>query len=188
MIVTVALLSGLCRPAQANDYALTIYTGKYSDDRLTQAMLSKPLDYMDSWIGVAALSQAFAFENPAHQWEIEGQVGKHWREQTHWEFNLLALYRWQRFPWSDRFDTSIAVGEGLSYATEVPPLEEASPTNVGATRLLNYIVIELTFAPPQAKNWSLVYRIHHRSGVYGIFNNVEGGSNVIAGGIKWRLR
>jgi hypothetical protein len=174
-------------PADAGNHALTLYGGRYSDDRLTQAVLSRPLDYMDSHLAVAALSREFAFESPAHQWEIEGQAGRHFGDQTHWEFNVLAIYRWQRFPWDRFVRTTAAVGEGVSYATRVPPLEVASPTNEGAARLLNYILIELTFAPPAETDWSLVFRIHHRSGVYGLFGDVDGGSNVIAGGIKWRF-
>jgi hypothetical protein len=173
--------------ADTDTHVLTFYAGRYSDDRLTQAVLSRPLDYMDSRLAVVALGREFDFENPSHQWEIEGQAGRHYGEQTHWEFNLLAIYRWQRFPWDRFVRTTAAVGEGLSYATRVPPLEEASPTNEGTARLLNYILVELTIAPPEETRWSLAFRIHHRSGVYGLFGGVDGGSNVIAGGIKWRF-
>jgi hypothetical protein len=169
------------------DRALTLYAGRYSDDRLTSALLSKSLDYMDSHLVVAAVSRAFEFDSPSHQWELEGQVGKHFGDQTHWELNGLAIYRWQRFPWNRLVRTTVAAGEGLSWATRVPPLEEASPTNEGAARLLNYILVEVTVAPPGDSDWSLVFRIHHRSGVFGLFEDVDGGSNIIAGGVKWRF-
>ena len=52
-------------------------------------------------------------------------------------------------------------------------------------RLLNYILGEMTVAPPQVKDWSLVVRVHHRSGVFGLFDGVEGGSNVIGAGVKF---
>ncbi len=184
----IALLALIVMPlrAVAGDHALTLYAGKYSDDRLGAVLVSKPIAFEDAWFAAAALSRAFAFRSPAHQWEIEGQAGKHFRGQTHWEINVLAIYRWQRFPWQHLLRTTIAIGDGLSYATRVPLLEEASDTNVGATKLLNYVLVEFTFAPPQVTDWSLVVRVHHRSGVYGLFNDVEGGSNVIAAGIKWR--
>jgi hypothetical protein len=169
----------------AADYALTIYKGKYSDNRLGDILLSKPADLMDSYLAVIAVSRAFPFDSKFHQWELEAQVGKHFRKQDHFEFNLLAIYRWKRFPWNRHLQTTVAIGDGLSYATIIPSLEASSTTNVGATRLLNYIMVETTFAPPQAKNWQLVVRVHHRSGVYGMFNDVEGGSNVMAAGIKF---
>jgi hypothetical protein len=169
----------------ASEFALTLYSGKYSDDRLGHVLLSKPVEFTDSYVAVAALSKIFTLESRSHQWEVEGQLGKHYDGQDHWEFNILALYRWQRFPWNHYLQTSVAIGDGLSYASETPPLEAQSTTNEGATRLLNYILVEFTFAPPQVDNWALVARVHHRSGVYGLFNDVEGGSNVLAAGVKF---
>jgi len=41
-------------------------------------------------------------------------------------------------------------------------------------------MVEMAAASPNVNDWSIVASIHHRSGVYGSFNNVEGGSNVVA--------
>lgn len=185
LIAVVVLLPATAVASEA--YALTVYSGKYSDDRLGDVLVSKPVHFMDSYLAVAAVSKIFPLASRSHQWELEGQLAKHYRGQSHWEFNALAIYRWQRFPWNPYLKTSIALGDGLSYATSTPPLEAASTTNVGATRLLNYILVEITYAPPQVKDWALVVRVHHRSGVYGLFNDVEGGSNVIGMGIKITL-
>lgn len=171
--------------SQADDsYALTLYLGKYSDDKLGHVLLSKPVDFYDSYLATVALSKAYQLQNPSHQWEIEAQLAKHYRSQDHLEFNLLAIYRWNRFPWNNHLRTTFAIGDGLSYASEIPKLEASSPSNVGATRLLNYIMVEMSVAPPFTEDWALVTRVHHRSGVYGLFNDVEGGSNVVAAGIK----
>lgn len=185
LLIWAVLASVLSPPSLADDY-LTLYRGKYSDNKLAHTLLSKPISYWDSYLNVIALGRGFEFESPLHQWELEAQLGKHQRGQDHWEFNLVAIYRINRFPWHRYLRTTAALGEGLSYADEVPPLEAASTTNVGATRLLNYILFETTFAPPQVEDWSLVVRVHHRSGVFGLFNDVEGGSNIIAAGIKLR--
>lgn len=171
--------------ATAEQIALTVYAGKYSDNRLGDVLLSKPVELIDSWLVAAAWSYANALENPRHQWEFEAQLAKHARGQSHWEVNALVVYRWKNFPWNQTLQTTLAVGEGLSYATETPLLEEASNTNVGAARLLNYILVEAAFAPPVVTDWSLVVRVHHRSGVFGLFDDVEGGSNIIAAGIKY---
>ncbi|ALP51943.1 hypothetical protein Tel_01650 [Candidatus Tenderia electrophaga] len=166
---------------------MALYVGKYSDDRLGDVLVSKPIDYLDSYMVTVALGRAFAFASPSHQWEWEAQLVKHFSRQHHWELNALVIYRWQRFPWHRVLRTTLALGDGLSYASEVPPLEAASHTNEGATRLLNYILVEMTAAPPQVTDWSLVVRVHHRSGVYGLFDDVEGGSNVIGVGIKFHF-
>lgn len=174
-------------PVQTNaaEYTITFYGGKYSDDRLGDVLVSKPVNFMDSYLAVFAFTKIFPLMSQSHQWELEGQLGKHFRGQNHWEFNAVAIYRWQRFPWNKYLKTSAAIGDGLSYASQTPPLEASSPTNVGATRLLNYIMVEMTVAPPQIDNWALVVRVHHRSGVYGLFDDVEGGSNVIGAGVKF---
>ena len=175
------LVPGICL---ASDHYLTLYKGKYSDDRLGDVLLSKPVDYYDSYLTTIAISKPLPLKSLSHQWEVEAQLAKHYRSQDHWEVNLLAIYRWQQFPWHNYLKTSLAIGDGLSYASETPALEASSPSNIGATRLLNYIMVEMTAAPPTVDNWALVVRVHHRSGVYGLFNDVEGGSNVIAAGIK----
>ena len=59
--------------------------------------------------------------------------------------------------------TTFAVGEGISYATEVPELEPGE----GASQWLNYLLFEVTFALPKYPEWAIVGRIHHRSGFFG---------------------
>jgi len=181
--VLLFVLPGACL---ANEHYLTLYNGKYTDDRLGDVLLSKPVDQLNSYLAVIAWSKTLPFKSPKHQWELEAQLGKHYRGQNHSELNLVAIYRWQKTPWNNILKTSFAIGDGLSYASEIPALEAASTTNVGATRLLNYIMLEMTAAPPQARDWAIVARVHHRSGVYGLFNDVEGGSNVVAIGLKFR--
>ena len=56
--------------------------------------------------------------------ELEGQIAKHFAGQHHWEFNALVVTRWLRFPWNDTVKTSFAIGEGLSLATETSVFEE----------------------------------------------------------------
>ena len=48
-----------------------------------------------------------------------------------WEFNGLIIARWRLFPWDKYLDTSFAIGDGISYATEVPEIEEKKDTDSG---------------------------------------------------------
>lgn len=183
----VACLGAGTACAASTPDSLTLYTGKYTDQRLAEDILgNRALHFENSWIVAGAWARTFS-ESENHRWEIEGQVVKHMGRQTHWEFNGLVIWRWTEFPWNAYLKTTVAVGDGLSYATEVPPLELESHTNTGAARLLDYFVLETTFAPPWADNWALVTRVHHRSGVKGLFGDVHGGSNIIAVGIKLYL-
>ena len=118
------------------------------------------------------------------RWEVEAQALKHFGEQTNWEFTGSVNLRWVVFPWNKHVETTAAVGVGLSWATEIPALEKADPANSDNSQLLNYILCEVTFAVPES-SWSLVTRIHHRSGVWGLFGH--SGSNVLEAGIRYRF-
>lgn len=169
--------------------AITAFYGRYSDNALTEdILLSKELEYEDSDLLVLAYSQIFhRFWENAGQWEWEGQIGKHFGLQDHYELNGLVVLRWNQWPWSDVVRTSFALGEGLSWASEVPALELSSHTNEGATQLLNYLLVEITLGAVSILDWDFVFRIHHRSGIFGSFDGVDGGSNIIGFGLKWRF-
>ena len=79
------------------------------------------------------------------------------------------------------------IGEGLSFAQEVPIVEiyDAMDENgLGPTsKTLNYLDISLDidigrlFSVEALKDTYLGYTLKHRSGVFGLFNGVKGGSN-----------
>lgn len=167
--------------------AITAYTGQYIDSGLfDEIVILQEWDAQDSYLAALAYAERFhTFADGAAQWEWEGQVAQHFGDQTHQEFNALVVLRWKRFPWNERVRTTAALGEGLSWATEVPPLEIASQGNQGATDLLNYLLMELTFGLPNSERWDFVLRVHHRSGIFGTFDGVSGGSNVLAVGLKY---
>jgi hypothetical protein len=114
---------------------------------------------------------------------------------SHQEFNILLILRWHRFPWDRCLDTSFAIGEGISYATRVPAYEK-DPHGVlhgserklhEASGFLNYLMLEFDFTRPEIAPWSLFVRIHHRSGAFGLFNDVHGGSNFVCSGFRYRF-
>ena len=115
--------------------------------------------------------------------EAEGQVVRHFGEQTHWEFNAIPIVlRWNRFPWSDRVSTSAAFGLGLSYATAMPPVEVELEGE--SHRALVYWLMELTAGPFDAR-WAISLRLHHRSVAYGLMGE-EGGMNAVGLGLRYR--
>lgn len=149
-------------------WAVTLYAGVFSTDHLYE-VLSFSANYEQSYVGVAALSWQFFRLGEHIRLEVEGQVGKHFGEQHHWELNALVIGRWVTFPWNAYLNTTLAVGEGISYATDVPELEREE----GASQWLKY------------PEWAIVGRIHHRSGFFGAL--APNGSNVVAAGIKYRF-
>jgi hypothetical protein len=118
--------------------------------------------------------------------EGEGQIAKHIGDiQDHYEFNALVNARWQTLPWDEYVDTSFALGGGVSYATQKPELEQIGTDKT--SNLLLYLSLEADFIIPEQKDWSVFARVHHRSGAFGLVNDVDGGSNALALGVKKRF-
>jgi hypothetical protein len=101
-----------------------------------------------------------------------------------YEGDAYFIVRWRNFPWNRYVATSLAIGDGLSYVSRVPDQEEED--NDDTNKLLNYLMLEATLALPSYPQWQLLYRIHHRSGVYGLFGD-NSGSNVIGVGLRYHF-
>ena len=117
--------------------------------------------------------------------ELEGQVLKHYGEQNHWELDGLFLVRLHPFILESSVNIDFAVGWGLSYATETPAIEEKNRDNT--SQLLSYLAFEVAFTLPEYREWTMVTRIHHRSGIFGTFNDTYGGSNFLALGLRYHF-
>ncbi|MDQ2069414.1 hypothetical protein [Natronospira bacteriovora] len=167
---------------------MAAYWAKNSPDRLIDIVRELNPEMRRSYLNAVALSYSW-HESERVSWEWEGQLVRHYGMQHHWESNVVLVARWMDFPWDRWLDTRFAFGQGLSYAWEVPPLEPRSePDDEGSARLLNYLLMELEFAPPSPDSqWSAMIRLHHRSGVFGTFSGVEGGSNFIGLGLRYRF-
>lgn len=107
----------------------------------------------------------------------------HKRDKNINEVDAYIGLRWQNLPWNRYVATSFAIADGLSYASDPPRVEfEDDPDS--NSNLLNYLMLEATFALPTHPQWQLVYRIHHRSGVYGLFDT-DSGSNTVGLGLRY---
>lgn len=165
------------------EWAVTVLGGQYSGSQLLK-LGGGTLDFKDSYTAGLSLSYQFVDWGPHMRWELEGQALKHVGEQEHVEFASSINVRWITFPWNRYLDTSVAIGGGLSVTSEVPVLEKRDPDNSQAATLLHYLLIEAAVGLPNS-NWSLVARIHHRSGIFGLFSH--SGSNVLALGLRYRF-
>ena len=95
------------------------------------------------------------------------------------------MARWSNFPWSKTIRTTFGLGGGLSWASDIPSIEINSKISNGDySKLLNYIAVEATFALPKHPDWQLVYRLHHRSGVFGLLGADNAGNTAVQLGIR----
>jgi hypothetical protein len=146
--------------------------------------LFAPSSALAAWLITVAGSRQLATALDGRvAWELEGQAAYHFGDQSHWEFNLPVMARWQRFAWSDRLRTTAAFGLGLSWATEVPETEVRLEGT--SAQWLVYWVLELTAGPPDAR-WDVSSRIHHRSKAFGLFGEA-GGMNAVTVGVRYRF-
>lgn len=102
-----------------------------------------------------------------------------------YEFDPYFIFRWQNFPWNRYLENSIGLGWGVSYVTRIPTWEQRNASNT--KRLLNYLMFELTFALPRYPQWQVALRLHHRSGVFGLYGADNAGSTAVGIGIRYRF-
>jgi hypothetical protein len=160
---------------------LTVYGGAHAQDDINDVVTFQPKFEDNAYIGAVALARELWHYKKYLSFELEGQVAKHFNKDTQWEFVGVLIGRWHYFPWDQYVDTSFAVGDGLSYYTEVSEVETEDDED--AQRSLNYLLFEVALGLPEHPRWDLVFRIHHRSSVFGLYG--AGGSNFVCGGIKF---
>ncbi len=173
--------------AEERRFHVAAYGGKAAEERLLDILTRYNTGFRDAWLVALAPGMTLR-EHPRWRQEVEGQVVKHFGDQDHWEFNAAWVARWMRFPWDHVVDTRAGLGLGVSWASEIPPIEPRAKEEEGeSTRFLGYVAIELEFAPPGGSDWSGFARLHHRSDAFGLFHDQRGGSNFITLGLRRRL-
>lgn len=108
-----------------------------------------------------------------------------------YEAAFYANVRWSNFPWNHKLMTTIAIGWGASYTSDITANEaqdavDADPDE-GPQRWLNYLSVEYGVALPKHPQWQLFYRLHHRSGAFSTFAANDVGSNVMGLGLRYRF-
>jgi hypothetical protein len=173
-----------CAVAAEHSNAASFYVARTSSVNAWHDLIKEPnhVEFVDAWVAVAALSHVLSPDRDQRlTWEVEGQVGYNFGDQSHWELNAAFGPRWHDFPWSDSVATSAAFLFGLSMASEVPEVEVE--LEGASEKLLIYWAAELTFGPPQ-ENWAVLLRLHHRSGAFGLLAD-DGGMNAVGLGVRF---
>lgn len=90
------------------------------------------------------------------------------------------------FPWSRSVPTSFSAYIGPSYAFD-PPMAYSIPSWGSRKALLNYLGIEFAVAVPPRDDVDVVFRLFHRSGVWGIYTNDAEEVSVLGVGLRYRF-
>ncbi len=185
LIISSGLLASISLTASARDLSVSAYGGGLIANDWIEVFAPQRWDFVDSQLAALAVSRRVGWLSKAVQTEVEGQIVRHFGIQDHWEFNVLGVIRRTELPWDQTLDMSLAGGLGLSYATERPKAEIDFEGDT--ERLLVYWMLEFDATIPDAKAWSVLARLHHRSPAYGLLGD-GGGANVLAVGLRYRFQ
>jgi hypothetical protein len=108
--------------------------------------------------------------------EPEIGIGKRFGDMQAGEFWGALAFRWTAFPWNNYVKTTIALSEVISLATQIDTVERDANPNRAGSIVLNYFSPEITVSLPDYQQYDLIFSIHHRSGLYGLIDHVNAGS------------
>ena len=170
------LTLGFSNPVTANEKnnSISVFRGTVTEDELTFPI---PNFEDAGQIGInynrsLKRLQRFGFE-------LDTSLFKYYGDQDHWEINAALLFRFYII----KNRVSFAVGDGFSYASDIPDLERRR--HINTSKFLNFVVLDLAY--DVTKSSALALRWHHRSGVWGLINDVSGGSNSVQFGARYRF-
>ena len=170
----VTVMGGVLNQANFSGVLFSPWTSSFDDTQLLSGTVSKRVYEFsqDSLLGP--------------YWFIDWEVGAGQRfgNSTASEFWTALYLKYDGFFWSDTLYMTAGVSTGVNYATSISDLEVKKSGNDTGTKLLHYFSPEITFADPDNKDFEIVTRLHHRSGVFGLFDGVDGGSTFLSIGFR----
>ncbi len=121
--------------------------------------------------------------------DVEPELGiaQRFGEQDETEFWGAFYFRYRGFPWDRRIVTTVAVSTGMNYATDISDVEKDRANDGDGSRWMHYFGPEITFALPSRPNYELLFRFHHRSGVFGLVSDAWGGAQYGTIGLRVRF-
>ncbi len=110
--------------------------------------------------------------------------------QDIFQLNFGLKITFKNFPWKKYVKTKFSLVEGLSYTSSILDIERENinkKTLNSKSKLLNYLEFSLAFDLGSMLNLEgkgvedtyIGIGVSHRSGIFGTFNNVDGGSNFL---------
>ena len=120
--------------------------------------------------------------------ELDLSVADQFGRENTIAFGAIPEFRWKWFPWNNYLYTNVRLGPlGASYTTGLSAEEASDTAGNHTSRFLNLDVFEWTFAPTEQSKWEAFIRNQHRSGIFGLINGVNGGSNYVNLGLRSRF-
>jgi hypothetical protein len=182
-------------PIPTDRWNLVLYGGIFTETDLLPIVLRQKTEYRDSYIGTLGFSRPLDYKIRFIDFEFEGNLTKHFGEMRHAELNLFYIAKINRIQGSP---FSLSLGEGISQATENPKLENKAKgyyldgyqsKAIESRATLNYLMVEVSSYLPFERKTEIFLRIHHRSGIFGLYcpPDPNCGSNFVSYGFRTAL-
>lgn len=170
-------------------HGVTVYAGKSATSNFTSLFYAPwNMKFEDTYLLAIAGSTRLGTLFSAIDVDGEVNVAKRFGNDESWEFAGQVFFRYDDFPWDDVVHITVGVGIGPSYATGISETEKIKAgNNDKGSKFLNGFIPELILSDPDIPELGFVFRVHHRSGVFGLIDGVSGGSNFISFGTRYRF-
>lgn len=174
-------------------YNFLSFGGLYVNSDLAPISLRGDIAYKPSYLWGIGINREFNQKFSVFNFELEGILGRHTGAMNHYEAAIVAIARVNNIYNSP---VSLAFGEGQSYASQNPKLENLKKgfdrgglnfDDIESRPLLNYLLFEVDYSIPKLDYDPKVFiRLHHRSGIYGVYCSPHPpcGSNFIVYGLR----
>jgi hypothetical protein len=172
---------------------MAVYAGRYVEDSLGGDIIlsaSPPSSWEyapdDRLIAVSVSRQVAEFWR---NWTLEPEIGvaRRFGRQNATEVWGAFYFRYSGFPWDRYVVTTAALSTGLNWASEVTDVEQDRAKDDEGSQLMHFFSPEVTFAAPSRPNLELVFRFHHRSGIFGLVSDAWGGAQYASVGVRVRF-
>lgn len=166
--------------------SIAFYGGPASPTPLITLIRLQVPELMSHWSMNVAYNHPLTTDPNYWAWEIETSGTLYPDTPLNASFQGLTLFRWLATPWGRVFKSSFALGLGLSYAISPPVVEVLILPKTNPWLL--HLILEFAFQiGAQPTPWEGLFRVHHRSGAYGLFDGVVGGSDYLCFGVRYHF-
>jgi len=171
-----------------------MYTAKGVDDNLREIpgdIFDLPYEDTRLYALGTFIPHELELLKPYKNWEFGSSwiIVKHTGMQSHIEVDAAATLKYKSlFPENAYANTDIAFGIGLSYAFDTPYYEDPYVEDDGTLkyyRFQSYLHFDAEIYTPSLPQLHLLLRVHHRSGIYGLFAPEHVGSNFVGAGLVY---
>lgn len=172
--------------------ATSIYAGWYIENALNQIVATSPetpftWDYDDDYLVATAASRRIATLWNHVDIEPEVGIGQRFGKQSQTEVWGAFFFRYRGFPWDRYLINTVAISSGFNYANGISDREQERAHDGKGSQLMHFFAPEITFALPRAPQYELMFRVHHRSGVFGLVSDAWGGAQYGTIGLRVRF-